>query len=76
MCFELPPGHDSPEEKAKRGAPSMRDKDKLYDYLGKKMQPIDHMLSPEGRTDLDGILWAIATELSQEKACEPSPARV
>jgi hypothetical protein len=44
--------------------------EKLYDYLGKKLSPIEHELTPEGRSTLDGILWAISQELAKEKALQ------
>lgn len=52
------------------------DRDKMYGLLQGKFSRIEHELTPEGRTELDGILWALAQELTQESTCAKPKAGV
>jgi hypothetical protein len=44
--------------------------EELYQHLSKRLSPIEYELTPEGRTTLDGILWAISQELSKENTLQ------
>ena len=52
------------------------DKEKLYEYLGRRFANWEHTLTIEQRTDLDGIIWALADDLSQESTCDKLRAGV
>ena len=45
------------------------DREQWYELLGKRMARIEHELTPEGRTELDGILWLLAQEIAEKLSC-------
>jgi hypothetical protein len=43
-------------------------RDRLYEDLHKKFHPIHVLLDDEGQTELDGIIWDLAKDLT-DKIC-------